>query len=91
MTCGKVYHYICENLDERLDSPRCRRIRAHLETCAQCREYLASLKTTVRLFQLLPVPGLPAGVHRRVMRSIEAERTGAQPPRRMRTRTSRHR
>lgn len=89
MTCGKVYNYICENLDERIDSARCRRIREHLAKCPVCRKYLQSMKTTVRLFQVLPVPPVPPSVHREVLRSLETLRRtegAAGPARRTRTR-----
>jgi anti-sigma factor RsiW len=88
MDCAKAYRYICDNLDEKIDSPRCRRIRQHLDECPDCRAYLASIKTTVALFQAAPQPRIPAGTHRRLMRVLEREMPAQRPgPRRKRTRT----
>jgi anti-sigma factor RsiW len=73
MDCAKAYRYICDNLDAKLDSPRCRRIRQHLDDCPECRAYLASIKTTVRLFQAVPRVRVPASTHRKLMRTLERE------------------
>jgi RNA polymerase sigma-70 factor (ECF subfamily) len=73
MTCRKTYRYICDNLDERLDSPRCRQIRQHLEQCPNCRAYLDSIKKTVALYKLDTAPDIPASAHRRLMKVIGAE------------------
>lgn len=76
MDCSKAYRYICDNLDEKLDSPRCRQIRQHLDDCPECRAYLASIKTTIALFQAAPAPRVPADTHRRLMRVLKREIPG---------------
>ncbi len=73
MTCKKTYRYICDNLDERLDSPRCRQIRQHLENCPKCRAYLDSIKKTVALYKAGIAPDIPASAHRRLMKTIDTE------------------
>lgn len=73
MTCRKTYRYICDNLDERLDSPRCRQIRQHLEKCPNCRAYLDSIKKTVAIYRSDIAPGIPASAHRRLMKAVDAE------------------
>jgi anti-sigma factor RsiW len=73
MTCRKTYRYICDNLDERLDSPRCRQIRQHLEKCPHCRAYLDSIKKTVAIYRSDIAPGIPASAHRRLMKAVHAE------------------
>jgi len=51
-----VFRYICQNLDQDLDSPKCRAIRKHLTGCADCMTYLDSLKKTIALYKNSPVP-----------------------------------
>jgi predicted anti-sigma-YlaC factor YlaD len=72
MTCRKTYRYICDNLDERLNSPRCRQIREHIGKCPDCRAYLASIKKTVALYKSDTAPTIPPSAHRRLMKAIDA-------------------
>ncbi len=73
MNCRKVYRYICDNLDEKLDSPRCRQIRRHLDGCPECQEYLKSIKLTVKLYRAAPPPQIPAATHNRLMKVLNLE------------------
>jgi len=73
MTCKKTYRFICDNLDEHLNSPRCRQIKRHLEGCPDCRAYLDSIKKTVTLYKIDTPPHLPTSAHRRLMRAIDVE------------------
>jgi anti-sigma factor RsiW len=70
VTCAGVYKHICDHLDENLSSPRCRAIHRHLKTCPECAAYLASLKTTVRLYRRMPVPPRTAGSRRLVAHTL---------------------
>jgi len=56
--CKNVAQHICENLDEDLNSQKCRRIRKHLEKCPNCAAYLDSLKKTVSLYKRVKNPRL---------------------------------
>jgi predicted anti-sigma-YlaC factor YlaD len=56
VTCKEVFNYICENLDEKINSPQCREIRRHLDSCPNCVAYLDSLKKTIRLYRAYPQP-----------------------------------
>lgn len=56
--CGNVVRYICDNLDEGLNSRRCREIRRHLKNCPNCTAYLDSLKKTVSLYKSVRNPRL---------------------------------
>ncbi len=67
MQCKDVYQFICDNLDQAIDSPECKAIRQHIEQCADCKAYLSSLKATVSLYRSEPVPGMSPSVHRRLM------------------------
>jgi len=82
-SCKRVYRFICENLDQTMDSPRCRAIRKHLDDCPDCRTYLDSLKKTVVLYTMLPSPKVPNRVHRKLFRTIAlAYEAGGKEPRR---------
>ncbi len=72
MKCTDVYLHICDNLDQRLGTRRCREVRMHLRVCRNCRAYLASLKRTVNLYRSVPSPALPAGAHDRLIRALKA-------------------
>jgi hypothetical protein len=72
MKCTDVYLHICDNLDQRLGTRRCREIRLHLRVCRNCRAYLASLKRTVTLYQSVPSPRLPRAAHDRLIRALNA-------------------
>ena len=73
MKCIDVYLHICDNLDQRLGTRRCREIRAHLRVCRNCSAYLASLKRTVILYRSVPSPRLPRGAHDRLIRALQKQ------------------
>jgi hypothetical protein len=52
--CKEVFNYICDNLDERIDSAQCSEIRGHLDRCPNCKAYLDSLRKTILLYQVYP-------------------------------------
>ncbi len=68
--CSTVFRYICDNLDENLDSPKCRAIRRHIDSCEDCTAYLDSLKKTIRLYRSSPSPRVPGNVHRKLYREL---------------------
>lgn len=51
MNCKKTYKYICENLDEDINSPDCLKVKEHLKDCPNCIAYLDTLKKTVMLYR----------------------------------------
>jgi hypothetical protein len=61
-----IFRHLCENLDQNLNSPRCREIKKHLEGCFDCNAYLASLKKTIALYRRYPIPALSAGAERKL-------------------------
>jgi anti-sigma factor RsiW len=71
--CRQVYQHICDHLDEDLSSPRCRRIRQHLEGCPNCMAYLDSLKKTIILYRSSPSPTVPRVVHRSLAAALKRE------------------
>ncbi len=70
MQCKEVYRFICDNLDQAVDSPECMAMRRHMETCEDCQAYLESLKQTISLYRTVPDPAVPPLVHRRLMSAI---------------------
>ncbi|HTO93159.1 MAG TPA: zf-HC2 domain-containing protein [Bacteroidota bacterium] len=83
MKCLDVYLHVCEDLDRKLGTRRCREIRKHLEGCPDCRAYLESLKSTVAVYQSLTPPRLSGAAHRRMLSALRS--SGCLPPRRGRT------
>ena len=55
-SCGESMKNICAGIGEELDSPRCRRIRAHIRRCPNCSAYLESLRMTIGLYRAYPTP-----------------------------------
>ena len=72
MKCKEVYEYVCENLDEQPDSPRCRQIRRHLESCPSCQTYLDGLKKTVALYRIEGDVKMPKAVHTRLVHALNS-------------------
>jgi predicted anti-sigma-YlaC factor YlaD len=68
--CTEAYRFICDNLDQNLHSPQCRRIRRHLAGCVECRTLLDSVKKTVLLYRLMPVPRVPSTLHKALVRTV---------------------
>lgn len=93
MKCSDVYRHICDNLDARLKTRRCREIRLHLKSCPDCSAYLASLKKTVIMVSSVPAPRLPKGAHERLMKALSAHGcfAGEVPPPRRKRSPRRHR
>ncbi len=56
--CEEVLNFICDNLDENADSPRCKAIYSHIESCEKCAAYLDSMKKTIRLYRQYSPPEL---------------------------------
>ena len=68
-THRKVFLHLCENLDHKLNSPKCRKIKKLLDNCPECFAYLKSLKTTVDLYRLYPIHR-PSSAAKKKLRSI---------------------
>ena len=88
--CSEVASYVCENLTEGLNSPRCRALKKHLAECPNCTAYLDSLRKTVRLFKTVGDPRLPGNVRKHLHSVINVEelRKAGQRGRRTRRPTS---
>jgi anti-sigma factor RsiW len=71
MKCTEVYQHICENLDQDMNSPRCREIKKHMSHCPDCTAYLDSLRKTVSLYRTIAPPALPKSVERELFKKID--------------------
>lgn len=69
--CNEVTKYVCENLDEQLDSPKCRAIKKHLQTCPNCSKELSDLKKVITLYRKESVPRLDQAVEKRLFAAIK--------------------
>jgi hypothetical protein len=72
MRCNEVAKYVCENLDEQLNSRKCRAIKKHLQTCPKCSAELDSLKKTVFLYRNCPTPKFTVQSHKKLMTDLSA-------------------
>ncbi len=72
--CKDTYKFICENLDENLNSPACVEIKKHLENCPKCKAYLNSLKATIRLYKAQKSPELKFSVSSRILKLIGSQK-----------------
>lgn len=91
MKCSSVYVYICTNLDQDLNSARCRQIKKHISECPDCSAYLDSLRKTISLYKQYPAPHVPKSVHNRLFKAIRVVEhespVVAQRPKRSRSKT----
>jgi hypothetical protein len=81
LSCGKVYEHLCENLDSKLDTESCRRIKAHIKGCKNCSALLDSLKKTVFLYKKYPAPELPDTCRNELFAVIRLEKAKKRPSR----------
>ena len=47
----EVYKQICDFMGEDLDTPVCKEVAEHLESCPNCKVYLDTVKKTVTICQ----------------------------------------
>ncbi|MBI5021850.1 MAG: hypothetical protein HZB59_10480 [Ignavibacteriales bacterium] len=69
--CGDVFTYICDKLDQNIDSPKCRIIKKHLDECPKCTAYLDSLKRTILLYRAYPPAKVPSGSSRKILAKLK--------------------
>jgi len=73
LRCNEVAKYVCENLDEQLNSRKCLAIKKHLQTCPKCSTQLNSLKKTIFLYRNCPAPVLTAEDHEKLMACLSLQ------------------
>jgi len=69
--CADVAAHICENLDYKLTSKKCREIKKHLEQCPNCTAYLDSMKKTVKLYRLVRNPRVPSSARTKLYKVLK--------------------
>jgi predicted anti-sigma-YlaC factor YlaD len=72
--CNAAAKYICENLDEKANSPFCRRIRKHLQECPDCSLQLSFLKKIVSLYRDYPDTKISESGHKALMAKLSADK-----------------
>jgi len=71
MLCEQAREHLSAYLDRELASELSSAVRAHLESCADCRALLADLRATAGLLGALPVHRAPTDLAEDVQREIE--------------------
>ncbi len=71
--CSEVARYICEHLDEEIDSKKCRAIKNHLQTCKTCPKDLADVKNVISLYRRESVPRLTQDIEKRLFAALKLE------------------
>jgi len=74
MKCTDVVDHICDELDNRLSSAKCREIKRHLARCPNCTAYLDSLKKTIRLYSTSPDPRVPSKTSRKLFAVLKLQK-----------------
>jgi anti-sigma factor RsiW len=78
-SCPEVYEFLCDNLGQEVDSPECREIQRHLNSCENCRHSLEELRETVKLFRAAPAPAVSSATHHRLLEALRVVQHGAGP------------
>ena len=69
--CDDVLNHICEELDTKLTSAKCRELKRHLEQCPNCTVYLDSLRKTITLYSSTPNPRLPQKARKQLFATLK--------------------
>lgn len=72
VNCKDVMVYICENLNEDIDSERCRAIKHHIETCDACRDYNSSIECIIDWYREYE-PGFSDELHSNLLKKLDLE------------------
>ena len=76
MTCRSLRSRLSTYLDGGLEPAAARATGAHLETCAACRAYMASLQEAMDALAEMPRVSPPESIAERVLERLEVERRG---------------
>lgn len=77
--CKALFARLSEYLDGEIDAEGCAHVDEHLADCPPCRDFLESLRRTVRLVQSEPGATLPDEARRAVVESwrrVQRTRSG---------------
>lgn len=70
MTCRTVFRFLCDNFDVDLNSPKCRKIKLHIDGCKNCSVYLDSLKKTILLYREYATPDVPPTARKKLFAAL---------------------
>jgi anti-sigma factor RsiW len=71
MKCREVVSLVTEYLEDSLPADQRRRFEEHLQGCKNCTEYLAEMRTTLRLMGRLEPDQLPEHVRRELVAAFK--------------------
>jgi len=74
LTHQDVLNHICEHLEQKLNSPKCRAIKRHLDSCPNCTSYLKSIKTVLAFYKRYPIPKLSKMSEKRLFSLLQQVR-----------------
>ena len=77
--CRKLLRQLSDFLDGELTRAACAKIKRHAQLCRRCQDFIASLRTTVRLCRQTGAPQLSAATKQKLRRAIV--RLAARAPR----------
>ena len=72
--CKEVMSHICDSLGEDLNSPKCKEIKSHLESCSSCQNYFNSVDSTISFYKKYNVE-LDKEGHKRLLSVLGLEDT----------------
>lgn len=78
--CHHLLGALSDYVDGTAPEAICREIERHLDGCENCRVVVDTLGQTVKLYQELPRPELPAALRRRLFRTFAIEDLLSDPP-----------
>ena len=71
--CAELASQLPDYLDGEAKEAICRQIEAHLESCADCRVVIDTLKKTITLYRAAPREDVPTDVHARLVRVLNLD------------------
>jgi 4-hydroxy-3-methylbut-2-en-1-yl diphosphate synthase IspG/GcpE len=71
LRCNEAAKYICENLDEQLNSRKCQAIKKHLQSCPNCTKNLTDLKKVIALYRKESTPRLQHTIQKKIFTAIQ--------------------
>lgn len=74
--CRAVFERLSEYIDGELADDLCSHIDGHMDDCPRCREFLDSLRRTVRLVEGIDAPPMPDEIRRAVLDAYRRYRGG---------------
>ena len=81
MTCAELVEQITDYLEGTLGPDRMTELRAHLEYCEGCRNYLHQMVTTLRLLRSVPPAVLPPSLEKAVLDEFRRRSDGTEDDR----------